>query len=418
MAFRNLEFMYPTQLHSYLLWRSTVDPDFQTIASRRRTAAISLLPATMTGVFVFGWYAGCLIAATLTAAFVTDFICHRFICRDSVGTRDAIWLFTGLILALMVPPNAPVWLPVAGVVLAIIAGKHYFSVDGVSLLQPAALGLLILHLLGLGAAAFSSGNPMLATRGGRSEWPVLSRSVESPASNKAMLLGFFGGDIRKSVTRQEYMDAIYKGQLAYCDKEKTVSAEAFHGPRPIDLVKAAPGRPSGSLENPVHYSAGDMLWGHVSGTAGGSSVLALGAGILLLVFSGAASWALPAAALLSMFAMLHLFAWLQGGGNPSVIPANIPVHMLTGGTLMGVFYLAGDPGTAPRSFMGKVCAGAALGVIEVLLRLFTPLTEGLFISVLLVQLLAFVIDQWLAPPSERARNTSSAGLTTSSLGRL
>jgi hypothetical protein len=59
----------------------------------------------------------------------------------------------------------------------------------------------------------------------------------------------------------------------------------------------------------------------------------------------------------------------------------------------------------------------ALGILDLLLRLFPPLAEGLFISVIIVQGLSFVIDQWLAPPVEDT-GTTAAQLSPSSLGRL
>src|SRR5690348_13495855 len=109
--------------------------------------------------------------------------------------------------------------------------------------------------------------------------------------------------------------------------------------------------------------------------------LALLFGILLLIFTGAVHWALPLFALLTMFGGLHFIAWAYtGSSNAPVIADNISIHLLTGGTLLGVFYLAADPLTAPRSLRGKIFAGIAFGLIELLLRLFTPLTEGVILS--------------------------------------
>jgi Na+-translocating ferredoxin:NAD+ oxidoreductase RnfD subunit len=91
--------------------------------------------------------------------------------------------------------------------------------------------------------------------------------------------------------------------------------------------------------------------------------------------------------------------------------------LLTGSTILGLFYLAADPTTAPRSFLGRIYSGVAVGLLETLLRVFTPLAEAIFISVIVVQLLSFVIDQWLAPPGEEVR-PGAVAITSSSLGRL
>lgn len=411
--------MYPTQLHSYLLWRSSVKPDAQTLASRRYTAAVSLLPATMVGIFVFGWWAGCLLLLSIGAAFFTDFVLHRFVYKDSSGTRDGTWLLTGLLLALLLPPNVPWAIPVIGASVAVFAGKHYFSVDGMPFLQPVVVGLLVLHLIGF---AWPGGNRMAGIKDGQRRWPVLARSIEpateirrSPGAVKDLLREFFGGDVRESVTRAKYREKVFAG-------ETNIKAQAVHGPRPIDLVKAdpsvlAPGAataPGGSPQT-ERYDWFDMVLGYVPATIGGSSVIALGFGILLLLFTGAASPTAPGFALLTMFSTLHFLAWCSSGSW--VTSANVPIHLLTGSTILGLFYLAADPATSPRSFLGKVYAGVAVGLLEVFLRIFTPLPEGMIFSVFIVQSLSFPIDQWLAPPAEEGR-APGAALTQSSLGRL
>ena len=421
--------MYPTQLHSYLLWRSSVKPDPQSLASRRYTATVSLLPATMVGIFVFGWWAGWIVFLSIFSAFATDLLSHRLIYRDSPGTRDGTWMLTGLLLGLMMPPPVPWFLPVIGASLAVFLGKHYLSVDGMPLLQPAAVGFLLLQLIGLAVPA------MRGVENGQPHWPVLARGIvptkTDPRSTTEAVgnlwKDFFGGDVRKSMTPADYRAASFNGQPPVMNPndppEKQVIAEATYKPRPIDLVKANSTQPVGREHSATpnateRYDWLDLVLGYVPATIGGSSGLALMFGILLLLFTGAASPIVPFFALATMFASLHFLSWIYGNSSTApIIAANIPVHLLTGSTILGIFYLAADPTTAPRSFLGKVYAGVAVGLIEVLLRMYTPLVEGIFLSVIIVQASSFVIDQWLAPPVEDPR-ASSASFTPSSLGRL
>ncbi len=404
--------MYPTQIHSYLLWRSSVPPDQQALASRRFTATVSLIPAIMVGMFVFGWWAGLIVTISVLTALVTDIVCHKYIWTDSVGTGDGIWLLTGLILALFMPPNVGWWVPVLGSLVAIVVGKYWSAIDNMSFFQPAVIGLVALYLGAFAGQSISHENFMLSTNNGQAQWPELSRGIsrpQAPSANggKAMaevvqqlLNDFFGGDIRSQ-------------------------KDSLSGPRPIDEVKAQPGRDVskvslGNANNEKPYDMLQMILGYVPATIGGASALALFLGILLLVFTGAVHWALPLSALATMFGGLHLFAWMAGSSaNPAVISENIPIHLLSGSTLLAIFYLAADPTCAPRSFAGKIYAGVAFGVIEVLLRLFTPgVAEGVVFSVVVIQGLSFVIDQYLAPPVEQAVPSSSVGLTSSTLGRL
>ncbi|MGD0093718.1 MAG: RnfABCDGE type electron transport complex subunit D [Planctomycetota bacterium] len=444
--------MYPTQLHSYLLWRASVKPDAQTLASRRYTATVSLLPAVMVGIFVFGWWAGTVLLLALATAFLTDLLCSRWFFRETpvlgvwtgfgdalrallgalfrapggtVAARDGTWLLTGLLLGLLLPPNVPWQVPVLGAGAGILIGKHYLSVDNMPLLQPAAVGLLLLHLAGL---VWPGGNPMWPEHGGQPRWPVLARGIEPtsgaklPAAVRKLLRDFFGGDVRMSVTRAQYRDAVFAGQTPMYEQ---LPAEARHGPRPLDLVKANPGvdissgaKLAPALGNPNKTEEGSdwvaLVLGGVPATIGGSSALALGFGILLLIFTGAASPVVPAFALATMFTALHFLAWLSAA---YVVPGNIPIHLLTGSTILGLFYLAADPTTAPRSFVGRIYGGVALGLLETVLRIFTPLAEGIFISVIVLQLLSFALDQWLAPPGEDYR-PGAVGISSSSVGRL
>jgi len=433
--------MFPTQLHSYLLWRSTVTPDAQSLASRRYTATVSLLPAAMVGVFVFGWWASWIVFLSIISAFTTDLLTHRFIYKDSPGTRDGTWMFTGLLLGLLMPPSVPWIFPVAGASLAVFLGKHFFSVDGMPLLQPAAIGLLILQLLGVGSLVFRDSNPMAPTAGGQPAWPVLARGLEpstdaqsAPNAVGKLWLDFLGGDVRKSVTRVEYREAVFDGKKPlYKGAEE---AEAVHGPRPLDIIKSAPANAPkvnaasalATVSNKIEHSDWlDMMLGYVPATIGASSGLALFFGVLLLLFTGAVSPLLPLFAFMTLFAGLHFLSWIYGrAADPVLMAGNIPIHLLSGSTILGIFYLAADPTTAPRSTMGKIYAGVALGVIELFLRIFTPLPEGIFLSIILVQSLSFVIDQWLAPPDDDTSGGLTSGvyeptsnpLSASSLSRL
>jgi Na+-translocating ferredoxin:NAD+ oxidoreductase subunit D len=411
--------MYPTQIHSYLLWRSSMPPAPQELATRRFTAAICLLPATMVGIFVFGWWAALVLFLCCFSAFVTDYICHRFVWKDSPGTREGTWLLSGMLIGLLLPPNVPFWVPVFGAVIAILVGKHLLQVDGTTLFQPALVGLTGLFVLSFVFAVFTGRNVMLAHENGKSQWPVLVRDIDpakdfgaSPGAVTRLLQDFFGGDVRKSVTREEYREA------GFGEKPLKKKVEAVHGPRPLDSISEHPTQAASrsALPNaPVEdrYEVLDMVLGYLPGTIGGSCAMALAFGILMLLFSGTATWIIPLFSLATMFALLHLFAVIT---PDRIIAPNVHIHLLTGSTLIYIFFVATDPQCAPRSFLGRVYAGVLLGVLETLLRLFTPLPEAMFISILIMQSLAYFFDLKLAPPDDQAPPSST--LTATSVGRL
>ena len=59
-------------------------------------------------------------------------------------------------------------------------------------------------------------------------------------------------------------------------------------------------------------------------------------------------------------------------------------HLITGGVMLAAFFLATDPHTSPSSPAGKLLFGAAIGLITILIRNFTPLPEGVAIAILVM----------------------------------
>jgi len=395
--------------HSYLLWRSSVEPRDTALASARFTAAVALLPALMAGLFVFGWYAGLVVLSAVLAALVADFATHRmhnrFIFNNHAGPNDGTWLLTGLLVALLMPPAVPLWLPALAAGAAIVIGKQWWSVDGMPLLQPAAVGLVLAHLFFFGYMHPTD------------EWPVLSRPIVAPASQGAAapqerswagaaVTEFLGGDIRKSIHHDKYFNELFNSR----DGRKPEfapgePAEAIHGQRPIDLVKDKSEAARNELARRYNAPAAKMMLGYTPGCIGGASGLAIVFGLLLVVFSGAVTWVTPCFALLT----LGLGVYLLDG--------HVSIQLLNGYTLLGFFYLAADPTVVARSKRGKLLAGIAVGLLELLLRQFTPFSEATFISALAVQSLSIVFDQYLAPPKEVPPQQGS-GVMVSTLGRL
>ncbi len=407
--------MLPPVLHSYLLWRSSVEPDAKQLTKWRYTAAASLIPAIMVGVVVFGWYAGLLVVLSLSSALVTDLLCWRYLARGAGHPVDAYWPITGLLVAMMLPPCAPWWVPVLGAGVAMALGRYYLSVDGMPLLQPAAVGLLLMNVLFAGAM-----HPSVEVGGQRvSAWPTLAWPFGFPTTEesdsrtepqaredvgRSMVQQFLRLDVRRAVDRQRYLDDLFAHRQPMYDAENGVRADAVFGPRPLDLAREHP-RTSlvGLSRSADRYEWLDMLL-YVPGTIGGSSGLALLFGLCLLVFARAVSMLTP------LLALFVLFAGLTITSN-----ANVAVHLLSGPTLLGFFYLAADPTCAPRSRRGRALSGIFTGMLEWVLRL--VMVEAAVFTAVAAQAFSFVLDQYVAPPREEPQ-ASHARMSITSLGRL
>lgn len=102
----------------------------------------ALLPVLGTAVYLFGFSVLILTAVTCAGAVIAELA--------SLGLRRKAWtgevsaLVTGLILALTLPPQLPLWIGFVGGALAIILGKQVYGGTGANPFNPAAVGRVFL----------------------------------------------------------------------------------------------------------------------------------------------------------------------------------------------------------------------------------------------------------------------------------
>ncbi len=107
-----------------------------TTASLMRDVLIALLPASAMGIYAFGWRALLVIAVTVAACVLTEFVYERFM-KMPLTVGDLSAAVTGVILALNMPATIPVWMPVLGGVFAILIVKMLFGGIGQNFMNPA-----------------------------------------------------------------------------------------------------------------------------------------------------------------------------------------------------------------------------------------------------------------------------------------
>ncbi len=103
------------------------------------SVVISLLPAAIAGVYFFGTSALWIILLSIISAVVTEGIIQRFM-GQKVTIRDGSAVLTGLLLALILSPLVPYWIPVLGAVFAVSIGKMVFGGLGHNIFNPALVG--------------------------------------------------------------------------------------------------------------------------------------------------------------------------------------------------------------------------------------------------------------------------------------
>ena len=97
---------------------------------------IALVPATAFGVYQFGLHSLVLVVACIVSALLAELLYEKGMKRP-VTVKDFSAVVTGLLLALNLPPNLPVWMAILGSVFAIIVVKQLFGGLGQNFMNPA-----------------------------------------------------------------------------------------------------------------------------------------------------------------------------------------------------------------------------------------------------------------------------------------
>ena len=97
---------------------------------------IALVPATAFGVYLFGKHAAFLVLACVLSAVLVEFIYEKLM-KLPVTIGDFSAVVTGLLLAMNLPPELPIWMGVLGSVFAIIVVKQLFGGLGKNFMNPA-----------------------------------------------------------------------------------------------------------------------------------------------------------------------------------------------------------------------------------------------------------------------------------------
>ena len=97
---------------------------------------IALLPATVAGAYIFGWRA-LLVVAVCLASCVGFEALFNWLSKKEQTVVDLSAAVTGLLLALNLPVNIPLWQCVVGSLFAIVIVKCIFGGIGCNLVNPA-----------------------------------------------------------------------------------------------------------------------------------------------------------------------------------------------------------------------------------------------------------------------------------------
>ena len=154
----------------------------------------ALTPAAVAGCIIFGWRALLVIAVCLVSCVASEFV-FNLITKKEQTIYDMSAAVTGLLLAMNLRADAPIWQCVLGSVFAIVVVKCLFGGLGCNFANPAITGRVFLLIcftgsLAGGAVPKLSSAPELVS--GATPLSVMAKGGELP-SLLDMFLGLRGG---------------------------------------------------------------------------------------------------------------------------------------------------------------------------------------------------------------------------------
>jgi len=104
-----------------------------------RDVLISLIPAVIASIYFFGLKALMLVVICILGAVITEWG-YQKITKKPITISDLSAAVTGLLLAMVIPPQTPWWVALIGSFVSIFVAKQLFGGLGHNIFNPALIG--------------------------------------------------------------------------------------------------------------------------------------------------------------------------------------------------------------------------------------------------------------------------------------
>ncbi len=152
----------------------------------------------------------------------------------------------------------------------------------------------------------------------------------------------------------------------------------------------------------ITYSFSDMLFGFIPGSIGETSAIACALGAFILIATGVGSWRIMLSMLVGGLAMSALVEMV--GANPYFGDNEFYYHIVAGGFMFGLVFMATDPVSAAHTNMGKLYYGLFAGAMAILVRFWNPAyPEGVMLAILLANVFAPLFDYFVISSNKKRR---------------
>ena len=143
----------------------------------------------------------------------------------------------------------------------------------------------------------------------------------------------------------------------------------------------------------VSYSMFEMFQGAIPGSIAETSTLWVAVGALILILTGVGSWRIIVGGVLGA-AMMGLLFNLWGAN--ALMSFSWMNHLVVGGFVFGIVFMATDPVSGAQTNKGKWIYGILVGIFCIMIRVFNPAyPEGVMLAILLMNVFAPTIDHYV-----------------------
>ena len=331
--------------------------------SRRSTpdlmkwVALCALPGLFAQTYFFGW--GTIIQLALAIAIALGLETLVMVLRKRhpmSALRDNSALVTAWLLAIAIPPLSPWWVVVIGLLFAIVIAKHLYGGIGQNLFNPAMVAYVVLLI----------------------SFPVQMTSWISPSELQGSVISV--GDTFSLIFTGFNIDGLSLQQIRTGFDGVTMAT-------PLDAFKTAlhtGSTASEALTQPQFGALAGIGWEWVN--------LAYLIGGLILLKLRVISWHIPVSFILGLALSSGIFMLIAPGTTASSL-----VHLLSGATMVGAFFIATDPVSASTTVKGRLIFGAFIGTMVFIIRSWGGFPDGVAFAVLLGNMCVPLIDYYTKP---------------------
>ena len=312
-----------------------------------------VLLATLPGVAVLTWLfgLGTLSNIIIASAFALGFEAIILKLRKrpvAFYLKDLSALVTAILLAVAMPPGSSWWLIAVGMVASIIIAKHLYGGLGYNPFNPAMVGYVVLLI------SFP-------------QYMTLWLAPEALASQGALF------------------DLHTLGQMII----GAAPLDALTAATPLDVFKQS----NGMTAEDIYQNEAIFTHGFIAGAGYEWVNLAFLLGGIFLLFRKVFTWHAP----IAMLVTIGLFAAIFYDGGSSSSGGSPLLHLFSGATMLGAFFIVTDPVSSATSNKGRLIYGASIGALVYIIRAWGNYPDAVAFAVLLMNFAAPFIDYYTLP---------------------